>query len=752
MEASSTTTTTTGGGGPAAFLVKTYEMVDDKTTDEIVSWSTRENSFVVWDPPEFSRVLLPMWLLRLKCNVTVIPFPVCEWKWEELSTFLSGETLKMILSHCVNPSCGDEDFMYWGGSTIESPYDSLVLWKSLTLRLRSSLEVPKDVFIIFFAQFFNINPRSGVGFSWVVCRGQLLWSGELIDIHARRLNKRRTEREQLFWMEISMLSTLKHKNLVSLVGFCDENDEKIIIIKLETRGGLGNYLSEPILLTWVRRLEICVGLANALSYIHYDEPRDFSVIHQKLCSAIVLLNNDWEPKLYYFDFSMKIEASQRHLSFHNNKIEHLNGMKHGFLSQNDSGGGRDVKEKDLNRNKENTSSGIGVFTDSDDTINDDTPIGVASAALESVTPSVVDMTVEMGKQKSLDDTIVLESFSQLSVLVTTTTDNAPGKFSHANITSKPSGIKVNVRTLFTPEDNGVDVVVLLDSIRAISERFANTAYAFFLGKNVAYPVVSTYEDVSTVSVWVKFHDVAVTAFSGDALSVIATKLGTLLMLDSYTSDMCMQCGGRSSYARVMIELQAGVELKDNIVVAMPRITREGHYTCNVRVEYEFKPPRCLSCKIFAYIHEECPKNTGAGEKKTVKKPSQISRGVSVSKSNLFNVLNSVDNDGEFGTNSSNTPIGEKIDKIERKICEGKLRLLDNDGNPLVPTGIVKSDSEVEVVFDETDNLRILTSGKDGSDKGYGTNSLLEQWRDSYPDNDDYDDICTRIMICLSAYL
>ncbi|GJY80532.1 heat stress transcription factor A-5 [Tanacetum coccineum] len=51
MEPSLTTT----GGGPTPFLVKTYEMVDDKTTDEIVSWSTRENSFVVWDPPEFSR-------------------------------------------------------------------------------------------------------------------------------------------------------------------------------------------------------------------------------------------------------------------------------------------------------------------------------------------------------------------------------------------------------------------------------------------------------------------------------------------------------------------------------------------------------------------------------------------------------------------------------------------------------------------------------------------------------------------------
>ncbi|GJR54707.1 reverse transcriptase domain-containing protein [Tanacetum coccineum] len=76
--------------------------------------------------------------------------------------------------------------------------------------------------------------------------------------------------------------------------------------------------------------------------------------------------------------------------------------------------------------------------------------------------------------------------------------------------------------------------------------------------------------------------------------------------------------------------------------------------------------------------------------------------------------------------------------VKQPASIGKIRLLDNDGNPLVPTGIMENDSEVVVVFDETANLRISTSGKDGSDKGYGTNSLLEQWKDSYPDNDDYD--------------
>ncbi|GKA30972.1 kinase-like domain-containing protein [Tanacetum coccineum] len=155
--------------------------------------------------------------------------------------------------------------------------------------------------------------------------GQLLFSGVLIDIHAQRWNKEWDEKEQQFWMEISMLSTLKHKNLVSLVGFCDENDEKIIIIKLETRASLNNYIRDSKRLTWRQRLEICVGVAQALSYIHYDESCDFSVIHQNIKSETVLINDNWEPKLFEFRRSMKIEASHRHDSFHVDKVWDMEG-------------------------------------------------------------------------------------------------------------------------------------------------------------------------------------------------------------------------------------------------------------------------------------------------------------------------------------------------------------------------------------------------------------------------------------------
>nr|GEW32011.1 protein kinase-like domain, phloem protein 2-like protein [Tanacetum cinerariifolium] len=155
----------------------------------------------------------------------------------------------------------------------------------------------------------------------VACsNGQLLLSGELINILAERLNKEWFDGHQQFWTEVSLLSSLKHKNLVSLVGFCDDNDEKVIIYKRETRKSLSNYLSDSILLTWVRRLEISVGIAQALSYIHYDESLDFSVIHRNINSDSVYLNDDWEPKLGDFIGSMKIKASERNRSFNTDKV------------------------------------------------------------------------------------------------------------------------------------------------------------------------------------------------------------------------------------------------------------------------------------------------------------------------------------------------------------------------------------------------------------------------------------------------
>ncbi|GJR58084.1 hypothetical protein Tco_1500246 [Tanacetum coccineum] len=135
------------------------------------------------------------------------------------------------------------------------------------------------------------------------------------------------------------------------------------------------------------------------------------------------------------------------------------------------------------------------------------------------------------------------------------------------------------------------------------------------------------------------------------------------------------------------KIEADVELKDNIIVDMPKITGEGHYICNIRVEYEWKPPRCVSCMVFGHIHKECPKNTGACEKKTVKSLVKL------------------------------------LEKFEELLTSGQDILVDEAGNPLKKVEFLGDyDSKDEVASVDNDMARSMASER----VGFGTQSLLEQ--------------------------
>ncbi|GJZ99256.1 RNA-directed DNA polymerase, eukaryota, reverse transcriptase zinc-binding domain protein [Tanacetum coccineum] len=159
-----------------------------------------------------------------------------------------------------------------------------------------------------------------------------------------------------------------------------------------------------------------------------------------------------------------------------------------------------------------------------------------------VSPSVIDEPVVKKKQSLFVDTSIpivektgLSSYPPLPTQGSTSARNTPG-------------------------GNGVDVVVPMESIRAICESSMD-------GLNVM---------LENGPWFIRNHPlVPVTAFSEYGLSAIVMKIDTPLMLESYTSDMCLQSWGGSSYTRAMIELRAVVELKDTIVVAMPKLTGEG---------------------------------------------------------------------------------------------------------------------------------------------------------------------------------
>ncbi|GKD37229.1 hypothetical protein Tco_1257436, partial [Tanacetum coccineum] len=156
--------------------------------------------------------------------------------------------------------------------------------------------------------------------------------------------------------------------------------------------------------------------------------------------------------------------------------------------------------------------------------------------------------------------------------------------------------------------------------------------------------------------------------------------------------------------------------------------------------YEWKPPRCACCKVFGHVLEECPKNIGVAATNNLKKTSQTPKRIlvgqkmgfkpkqvyqPVSKKSTANTCGKKMNNLESTKDVSKSYPFEVLTSIDNDVDLGKLRFVDDDGKPLVPMGIVDSNSEVEVVFDETANLRILTSGKAYDDDMYENYDMFE---------------------------
>ncbi|XP_076900635.1 putative receptor-like protein kinase At5g59700 [Bidens hawaiensis] len=102
---------------------------------------------------------------------------------------------------------------------------------------------------------------------WSVFKGELQDGNEHKTIVAKRLDTRHGQGERQFLTELQILLEYKHKNLIGLVGYCDEKDEKVIVFEYASRGSLDRHLKEASL-TWVERLNICIDVASTLDFLH----------------------------------------------------------------------------------------------------------------------------------------------------------------------------------------------------------------------------------------------------------------------------------------------------------------------------------------------------------------------------------------------------------------------------------------------------------------------------------------------------
>nr|GEY68649.1 receptor-like protein kinase HERK 1 [Tanacetum cinerariifolium] len=107
-----------------------------------------------------------------------------------------------------------------------------------------------------------------------------------------------------------MLSRYKHENLVSLLGFCDECGENILVYEYLSNKSLDMYLSSKDL-SWSQRLNICIGAARGLQYLHDPEGTQQRVLHRDIKSANILLDENWKAKVSDFGLSKFGPANQQ---------------------------------------------------------------------------------------------------------------------------------------------------------------------------------------------------------------------------------------------------------------------------------------------------------------------------------------------------------------------------------------------------------------------------------------------------------
>ncbi|KAH9715107.1 protein kinase domain-containing protein [Citrus sinensis] len=160
---------------------------------------------------------------------------------------------------------------------------------------------------------FNYDNKLGEGGFGSVYWGQL-WDGSQIAV--KRLKVWSNKAEMEFAVEVEILARVRHKNLLSLRGYCAEGQERLIVYDYMPNLSLLSHLhgqhSSECLLNWNRRMDIAIGSAEGIVYLHHHATPH--IIHRDIKASNVLLDADFKAQVADFGFAKLIPDGATHVT------------------------------------------------------------------------------------------------------------------------------------------------------------------------------------------------------------------------------------------------------------------------------------------------------------------------------------------------------------------------------------------------------------------------------------------------------
>ncbi|XP_019163498.1 PREDICTED: G-type lectin S-receptor-like serine/threonine-protein kinase LECRK3 [Ipomoea nil] len=154
----------------------------------------------------------------------------------------------------------------------------------------------------------GFNQELGRGSFGIVYKGSVQMDSKAIIVAVKKLDSVVHDADKEFQTEVAAIGLTHHKNLVRLLGFCNEGKHRLLVYEFMCNGNLAEFLFNDLKPSWSQRIKIALGVARGLAYLHEECPTQ--IIHCDIKPQNILLDDCYSARISDFGLAKLLKMNQ----------------------------------------------------------------------------------------------------------------------------------------------------------------------------------------------------------------------------------------------------------------------------------------------------------------------------------------------------------------------------------------------------------------------------------------------------------